>query len=114
MRSSKTSVTCGSSCFLKPQRHSSKRIGTRRPQDGQFSIKIDDRDVDIINRNRAHLLYKQEGYERVFNKLDSIIKPLRKNAAETLTPATPATQATQSTSAAQAAGVAKHLPHLAR
>ena len=75
---------------------------------------LDDRDVDIINRNRAHLLYKQEGYERVFNKLDSIIKPLRKNVAETLTPATPAGQVTQSASATQSAGVTKHLPHLAR
>lgn len=75
---------------------------------------LDDRDVDIINRNRAHLLYKQEGYERVFNKLDQIIKPLRKNAAETL-PATPAAQVTQSTPATQsAAGVTKQLPHLAR
>ena len=54
---------------------------------------LDDRDVDIINRNRAHLLYKQEGYERVFNKLDSIIKPLRKNTAESLAPAPAATQA---------------------
>ena len=42
---------------------------------------LDDRDIDIITRNRAHLLYKQEGYERVFNKLDHIIKPLRKAAA---------------------------------
>jgi hypothetical protein len=76
---------------------------------------LDDRDVDIINRNRAHLLYKKEVYERVFKNLDSIIKQLRKNAAETLTPATPATQVTQSTSATQsAAGVAKQLPHLAR
>jgi DNA-binding NtrC family response regulator len=75
---------------------------------------LDDRDVDIINRNRAHLLYKQEGYERVFNKLDSIIKPLRKNAAETLTPATPATQVTQSASATQSAAVTKQVPHLAR
>ena len=56
---------------------------------------LDSRDVEIIDRNRAHLLYKQEGYERVFNKLDSIIKPLRKNAAESLAPATPATQAAQ-------------------
>jgi len=61
---------------------------------------LDDRDVDIINRNRAHLLYKQEGYERVFNKLDQIIKPLRKNAAENLAPASPAVQA-QATSATQ-------------
>jgi DNA-binding NtrC family response regulator len=75
---------------------------------------LDDRDVDIINRNRAHLLYKQEGYERVFNKLDSIIKPLRKNAADSLAPATPATQVTQNSPTTQSAGVPKQLPHLAR
>jgi len=63
-------------------------------------MRLDDRDVDIINRNRAHLLYKQEGYERVFNKLDQIIKPLRKNAAENLAPASPAVQA-QAASATQ-------------
>ena len=38
---------------------------------------LDSCDVEIIDRNHAHLLYKQEGYERVFNKLDLIIKPLR-------------------------------------
>jgi len=45
---------------------------------------LDSRDVEIIDRNRAHLLYKQEGYERVFNKLDIIIKPLRKSTTEPL------------------------------
>jgi CheY-like chemotaxis protein len=45
---------------------------------------LDSRDVEIIDRNRAHLLYKQEGYERVFNKLDVIIKPLRKTTTEAL------------------------------
>ena len=45
---------------------------------------LDSRDVEIIDRNRAHLLYKQEGYERVFNKLDLIIKPLRTLTAEPL------------------------------
>jgi hypothetical protein len=45
---------------------------------------LDSRDVEIIDRNRAHLLYKQEGYERVFNKLDLIIKPLRKTTTEPL------------------------------
>jgi DNA-binding response OmpR family regulator len=43
---------------------------------------LDERDVEVINRNGAHLLYKQEGYERVFNKLDVIIKPLRKGAPQ--------------------------------
>jgi DNA-binding response OmpR family regulator len=45
---------------------------------------LDSRDVEIIDRNRAHLLYKQEGYERVFNKLDLIIKPLRTLTTEPL------------------------------
>ena len=45
---------------------------------------LDSRDVEIIDRNRAHLLYKQEGYERVFNKLDIIIKPLRTSTTEPL------------------------------
>jgi CheY-like chemotaxis protein len=83
---------------------------------------LDDRDVDIINRNRAHLLYKQEGYERVFNKLDVIIKPLRKAAAaaESVTPsvqATPLMQTTQPTAgtSGHAATVATTpLPHLSR
>jgi CheY-like chemotaxis protein len=39
---------------------------------------LDEKDLDIIRRNRAHILYKQEGYERVFGKLDLIIKPQRK------------------------------------
>ena len=43
---------------------------------------LDNRDTEIIDRNHAHLLYKQEGYERVFNKLDLIIKPLRKTAPD--------------------------------
>ena len=30
-------------------------------------------DVTRIRRNRAHLLYKQEGYEKVFDRLDRII-----------------------------------------
>jgi CheY-like chemotaxis protein len=54
---------------------------------------LDDRDVDIINRNRAHLLYKQEGYERVFGKLDLIIKPLRRTTPEALAQEPPAAQA---------------------
>jgi CheY-like chemotaxis protein len=35
-----------------------------------------DREVEIIQRNRAHLLYKQQGCERVFQRLEGIIKPL--------------------------------------
>jgi DNA-binding response OmpR family regulator len=54
---------------------------------------LDDRDVDIINRNRAHLLYKQEGYERVFSKLDLIIKPLRRTTGETVAQDQPVAQA---------------------
>ena len=37
---------------------------------------LDDRDVELIQRNRAHLLYKQQGYERVFERLEGIIKPI--------------------------------------
>ena len=56
-------------------------------------MRLDDRFVDLpvvvltglnlsaaeeenIRRNRAHLLYKQEGYEKVFNSLGEIIRPL--------------------------------------
>ena len=34
---------------------------------------LEPRDIDCIRRNRAHLLYKQEGYEKVFDRLDRII-----------------------------------------
>lgn len=40
-----------------------------------------ERDLEIISRNRAHILYKQEGYERVFTKLNQLIKPQRQVAA---------------------------------
>jgi DNA-binding response OmpR family regulator len=33
-------------------------------------------DVELIRRNRAHLLFKKDGYEKVFDRLDQIIKPL--------------------------------------
>jgi DNA-binding response OmpR family regulator len=33
-------------------------------------------DVELIRRNRAHLLLKKDGYEKVFDRLDQIIKPL--------------------------------------
>ena len=36
---------------------------------------LDNSDVEIIQRNRAHLLYKQQGYEHVFKCLDRIVKP---------------------------------------
>lgn len=36
---------------------------------------LDPQELEIIRRNRAHLLYKHEGYERVFHRLDQIIKP---------------------------------------
>ena len=56
-------------------------------------MRLDDRFVDLpvivltglnltseeeesIRRNRAHLLYKKEGYERVFNRLGEIIAPI--------------------------------------
>ena len=42
---------------------------------------LDDRDVEIIQRNRAHLLYKQQGCERVFERLEGIIKTLAVPAA---------------------------------
>ena len=41
---------------------------------------LDPRDVEVIRRNRAHLLYKQEGYEKVFERLSEIIKPLGERA----------------------------------
>lgn len=31
---------------------------------------------EAIRRNRAHLLYKKEGYERVFNRLGQIMGPI--------------------------------------
>jgi hypothetical protein len=31
---------------------------------------------ESIRRNRAHLLYKKEGYERVFNRLGEIMAPI--------------------------------------
>ena len=31
---------------------------------------------ESIRRNRAHLFYKKEGYERVFNRIAAIIAPL--------------------------------------
>jgi hypothetical protein len=38
---------------------------------------------ESIRRNRAHLLHKKEGYERVFNRLAEIVGPIagRRSAA---------------------------------
>ncbi len=36
---------------------------------------------ESIRRNRAHLLHKKEGYERVFNRLAEIVAPLAGRAA---------------------------------
>lgn len=37
---------------------------------------LEPHDVELIRRNRAHLLYKKDGYEKVFNRLDQIIRPI--------------------------------------
>lgn len=37
---------------------------------------LDPREIELIRRNRAHLLYKKDGYEKVFNRLDQIIQPI--------------------------------------
>lgn len=42
---------------------------------------LDDQDIQIIQRNRAHLLYKQRGYEHVFESLRQIVKPAERPAA---------------------------------
>ena len=39
-------------------------------------LKLTDEEEQRIRRNRAHLLYKKEGYERVFNRLGEIIAPI--------------------------------------
>ena len=39
-------------------------------------LNLTDEEEDSIRRNRAHLLYKKEGYERVFNRLAEIIAPI--------------------------------------
>lgn len=38
--------------------------------------RLDPREVEIVRRNRAHLLYKQQGYKKVFERLDRIVRPL--------------------------------------
>ena len=42
---------------------------------------LDDEDVEIIQRNRAHLLFKQQGSQRIFERLEGIVKPLTMPAA---------------------------------
>ena len=42
---------------------------------------LDDQDVQIIHRNRAHLLYQQQGYTNVFESLRRIVGPRAKPAA---------------------------------
>ena len=39
-------------------------------------LNLTDEEEQSIRRNRAHLLYKKEGYERVFNRLGEIITPI--------------------------------------
>ena len=41
-------------------------------------------DEESIRRNRAHLLYKKEGYERVFDRLGEIIGSLRQQTHSTI------------------------------
>ena len=38
--------------------------------------RLDLREIEIIRRNRAHLLYKQQGYKKVFERLGHLISPL--------------------------------------
>ena len=37
---------------------------------------LEPHEIELIRRNRAHLLYKKDGYEKVFNSLDQIIQPI--------------------------------------
>jgi CheY-like chemotaxis protein len=39
-------------------------------------LNLTDEQEENIRRNRAHLLYKKEGYERVFNRLGEIMAPI--------------------------------------
>jgi ActR/RegA family two-component response regulator len=38
-------------------------------------VPLNAREMEIIQRNRAHLLHKRDGFEKVFDRLDQIIKP---------------------------------------
>ncbi len=42
---------------------------------------LDDEAVEIIQRNRAYLLYKQQGSERIFERLEGIVKRVVRPAA---------------------------------
>ena len=42
-------------------------------------LSLEPAEVELIRRNGAHLLYKKEGYEKVFDRLDQIIKPLARS-----------------------------------
>lgn len=37
---------------------------------------LEPHEIELIRRNRAYLLYKKDGYEKVFNRLDPIIQPI--------------------------------------
>jgi DNA-binding response OmpR family regulator len=39
-------------------------------------LNLTDEEEESIRRNRAHLLYKKEGYEKVFNRLAEIMAPI--------------------------------------
>src|SRR5688572_8503505 len=39
-------------------------------------LNLTESEEESIRRNHAHLLYKKEGYERVFNRLGEIISPI--------------------------------------
>ena len=39
-------------------------------------LNLTDEEEENIRRNRAHLLFKKEGYERVFNRLGEIMAPI--------------------------------------
>jgi CheY-like chemotaxis protein len=39
-------------------------------------LNLTDEEEESIRRNRAHLLYKKDGYERVFNRLGEIVGPI--------------------------------------
>ena len=39
-------------------------------------LSLTDEEEESIRRNRAHLLYKKEGYEKVFNRLAEIMAPI--------------------------------------
>lgn len=44
-------------------------------------LSLTNEEEESVRRNRAHLLHKKEGYERVFNRLAEIIAPLAGGSA---------------------------------